>query len=53
MSFTRRIVRCVSLFLNHWLDDSAKTANVQFALFIDRKNNNKNPYLIFVPFVVH
>ncbi|CAD6502065.1 BgTH12-02308 [Blumeria graminis f. sp. triticale] len=50
MSFTRRLVRCVSLLLSHSLDDSANTANVQFAVFIDRRKNNKNPHLNFRTF---
>ncbi|CAD6504053.1 BgTH12-05790 [Blumeria graminis f. sp. triticale] len=50
MSFTRRFVQCVSLLLSHCLDDSANTANWTFAVFIDRKKNNKNEYLNFRTF---
>ncbi|CAD6501545.1 BgTH12-01797 [Blumeria graminis f. sp. triticale] len=39
--------------LGHCPDDSANTANWTFAVFIDRNKNNKNPYLTFVPFVLH
>ena len=53
LSFTRRLVQCISLLLSHCLDDSANTANWTFAVFIDRNNNNKNQYLTFVPFVLH
>ncbi|VDB84251.1 Bgt-55096 [Blumeria graminis f. sp. tritici] len=53
MSFTRRLVQCIFLLLSHCLDDSANTANRTFAVFIDGKNNNKNPYLTFAPFVLH
>ncbi|CAD6503631.1 BgTH12-03290 [Blumeria graminis f. sp. triticale] len=53
MSFTRRLVQCISLLLSHCLDDPANTANWTFAVFIDRNNNNKNQNLTFVPFVLH
>ncbi|CAD6504999.1 BgTH12-00498 [Blumeria graminis f. sp. triticale] len=50
MSFTRRLVWCISLLLSHFLDDSANTANWTFTVFIDNNNNNKNPYLNFRTF---
>ncbi|CAD6505401.1 BgTH12-00892 [Blumeria graminis f. sp. triticale] len=50
MSFTRRLVQCISLLLSHCHDDSANTANWTFAVFIDRNNNNKNQYLNFRTF---
>ncbi|CAD6505782.1 BgTH12-01269 [Blumeria graminis f. sp. triticale] len=53
MSFTRRLVQCISLLQSHLLDDSANTANWTFAVLIDRNNNNENQYLTFVPFVLH
>ncbi|CAD6501988.1 BgTH12-02231 [Blumeria graminis f. sp. triticale] len=36
MSLTRRLVRCISALLSHYIDDSANTANWTFVLFIDR-----------------
>ncbi|CAD6499349.1 BgTH12-03469 [Blumeria graminis f. sp. triticale] len=53
MSFTRCLVRCVSLFPSHCLHDSANTAIWTFAVFTDRNKNYKNQYLTFVPFVLH
>ncbi|CAD6504331.1 BgTH12-06062 [Blumeria graminis f. sp. triticale] len=50
MPFTRRLARCISLLLSLCLDDSANTANCTFAVFIDRNNNNKNPYVNFRAF---
>ncbi|CAD6506038.1 BgTH12-06970 [Blumeria graminis f. sp. triticale] len=43
------------MLLSHGLDDSANSTNYTFAMFKDRDRNNKykNPYLTFVPFVLH
>ncbi|CAD6500899.1 BgTH12-06603 [Blumeria graminis f. sp. triticale] len=54
MSFTRRLVQCISLLLSHCLDDSANTANWTFAVFIDRNENKQEsiPQLSYLLFCI-
>ncbi|CAD6499589.1 BgTH12-03700 [Blumeria graminis f. sp. triticale] len=54
MSFTRRLVRCVSLLLSHYFDDSAGTAILAFAVLIDREQEQQEsiPQLSYLPFCI-